>query len=68
MRHTGNTSGIHCAILGGDKGERFAADNAVARGTYADIGFEEIKEVVYLFSGRLTEGMSLGMCFGKKHE
>ena len=34
-------------------------DNAVARGMYADIGFEEIKEVAYLFSGRQFREMQM---------
>ena len=32
---------------------------AVARGMYADIGFEEIKEVAYLFSGRQFREMQM---------
>ena len=34
-------------------------DNAVVRGMYADIGFEEIKEVAYSFSGRQVREMQM---------
>ena len=34
-------------------------DNVVAREMYADIGFEQIKEVAYLFSGRQFREMQM---------
>lgn len=42
--------------MGGYVGQAY---NAVARGMYADIGFEEIKEVAYLFSGRQFREMQM---------